>query len=170
MPLKEGSSSETIGENISELVHSGRSQKQAIAIAMSKAGKSNQDQFPNPPTAALGAASQIAPAGLQMPTRTEGSVDEGGMTAPSIAPIVHPIRGLDPGKDEGEPAPRGVALPTKAIEPHGPGNQFRSASAGKDDVRTATGFNVNNRIERGDDKPRVVATSELARLAGKRGK
>ena len=39
MPLKSGKSKSIISANIRELMHSGRPQKQAIAIAMDKAGK-----------------------------------------------------------------------------------------------------------------------------------
>jgi hypothetical protein len=42
MPLKKGKSKKVISQNIAELMHSGRPQKQAIAIAMHTAGKSRK--------------------------------------------------------------------------------------------------------------------------------
>jgi len=42
MPLRKGSSKKTISENIAELRRSGRSGKQAAAIAYRKAGKTGK--------------------------------------------------------------------------------------------------------------------------------
>jgi hypothetical protein len=42
MPLKSGKSNKTVSSNIRELKSSGYPQKQSVAIALNKAGKSNK--------------------------------------------------------------------------------------------------------------------------------
>lgn len=50
MPLAKGKSRETVSRNISELVHSGRPQKQAIAIALKTAREAKAVGGMSPPT------------------------------------------------------------------------------------------------------------------------
>lgn len=55
MPLKSGSSRKVISSNIKTEMDAGKPQKQAIAIAMSKAGKSNSKKSGGKPKASQGA-------------------------------------------------------------------------------------------------------------------
>ena len=48
MPLEKGSSKEVVSDNIRELRSSGFAPKQSVAIALNKAGKSNNKQSAKP--------------------------------------------------------------------------------------------------------------------------
>jgi len=48
MPLKEGSSAETVQSNISELAEAGYPLKQRVAIALAKANKLKSNKAPPP--------------------------------------------------------------------------------------------------------------------------
>jgi len=54
MPLRSGKSKEAISANIKTEMHAGKPQKQAIAIAMSKAGKKKKGKRPPPAQAMYG--------------------------------------------------------------------------------------------------------------------
>jgi hypothetical protein len=44
MPIKSGKSKKVISDNIKKMIHEGREKKQAIAIALAKAGKSKNSK------------------------------------------------------------------------------------------------------------------------------
>lgn len=49
MPLKRGSSPQTVSSNIRQLIKDGKPRKQAVAIALRKAGKAREDASPDTP-------------------------------------------------------------------------------------------------------------------------
>lgn len=87
MPLKKGSSQKTVSANISELVHSGRPQKQAIAIALNVARKTNR---------ANGGASKPKPLPTlpKLPNLPKAPVAQGGEKVKlHVGPIHSPVAG-----------------------------------------------------------------------------
>lgn len=74
MPLKKGSSQTTVGSNISELMHTGRPQKQAIAIALKTARETKASggaPFFGSPTQAQGEKVHVGPIHSPVAGRTD---------------------------------------------------------------------------------------------------
>jgi hypothetical protein len=76
MPLKEGSSNETVSKNIETEMHAGKPQKQAVAIALENAGKSNRDAISG--TDAISKATSITDAVISWGRNGQVEVSPGG--------------------------------------------------------------------------------------------
>ena len=86
MPLKKGSSQKTVSSNISELVHSGRPQKQAIAIALKTAREARAMGGMSPPKPQAPAASKLHVGPIHSPVA--GRTDHLPMHVPSGSYVI----------------------------------------------------------------------------------
>ena len=86
MPLKKGSSQKTVSSNISELVHSGRPQKQAIAIALKTAREARAIGGMSPPKPQTPTASKLHVGPIHSPVA--GRTDHLPMHVPSGSYVI----------------------------------------------------------------------------------
>ena len=86
MPLAKGSSQKTVSSNISELVHSGRPQKQAIAIALNTARHAKAEGGPMRSPAPAGASDGVHLGPIHSPVA--GRTDHLPMNVPSGSYVI----------------------------------------------------------------------------------
>lgn len=94
MPLHEGSSNATVSKNIETEMHAGKPQKQAVAIAMEKAGRSNRDALSG--LDAISKATPIKDAVQSWGRNGQVEISPGGFAdTPTIAPGAAKATGID---------------------------------------------------------------------------
>jgi len=116
MPLKEGSSREVVGSNIRTEIAHGKPQKQAVAIALSKAGLS-RDNMPDNDT---------MPKDLGGPPAVDQSMDCPPTGLNKTTPAMKPL-GRDAVGQMGEPGEKAMAATVN-----------RQVFGGKDQATTGT--------------------------------
>ena len=99
MPLKTGNSRAAISSNIKTEMAAGKPQKQAVAIAMSKVGKSNKDAFEpfvgNDPKTWKGRGTENKPSKVaKMPANN--AKDEADTRVLDVEPLAHATTAMTP--------------------------------------------------------------------------
>ena len=88
MPLKKGSSQKTVSSNISELMHSGRPQKQAIAIALETARRTKRAFGGKMPASVTQTNKQVKPHIGPIHSAVAGRTDHLPMHVPSGSYVI----------------------------------------------------------------------------------
>lgn len=138
MPLAKGKSQKVISSNISELVHSGRPQKQAIAIALSTARRGR----------ATGGTTEMS--------ATPAPAKDGGV---HTGPIHSPVAGRTDHLNMHVPSGAYV-IPADIVSALGEGNTMAGFRAVKMMFNSAQGMAAGGEAETGEPVPIVAAGGE----------